>query len=115
MIFAHTLYFSEEILKSQHRKLKDQLLIGEFTEKNNYWVIVMKEQGANLFECISVEEYTRLFARGEEIIVTGVLHDATYFPIYVTQMIELLIQHNREITKKNIQELLRGELDEQRN
>jgi len=109
MIFARTLYFSEEILKSHHRKLKDQLKIGEFAEKKKYWVIVMKQQGANLFECISTDEYKLLFARGEEMIVSGVLQDASYFPVYVTQMIELLLKDNREITKKNIQELLQGE------
>lgn len=112
MTFAKNFFFGESILKSRHIQLKKQLIEGSITEKNIYWVIVVKEQGPNLFECVSMEEFKKIFEAKSLFILAGLIADRNEFPNYVTRIVEELLEMQQTVSKTTINRLLQGDLDE---
>lgn len=108
--YVNPLYFSDSIAAKDYSGIEKQLRNGTKSKKKNIHVIILKENGNNLFEFINMSEYVHLFQGEIPFYVIGVVHNYNDFTTYLQEKVELLLAKGLEINKEQIINLLQGDI-----
>lgn len=99
---VNKLYFSETIGKIHHNRIKKQLENGNSKMKKDIHVIILKEQGDNLFEYLELKDYMKSYEITNEFILIGAVTSYSEFTEFVTYIMNKCLEDGITINKKSI-------------
>lgn len=96
------LYFSESISKMHHKRIQKQLENGNPKMKKDIHVIILKEDGDNLFEYIELDNYMKVYEVTCDFLLIGAVKSYEEFTEFMTNFINQCLSHGVEIRKSAI-------------
>jgi len=101
-----SMYFSDSINKIHHNRITKQLEIGNKKMKKDIHVIIIKEDGENLFEYLELDGYMKLYEVTTDFIIVGAVTSYTEFTVFVTDFINKCLNDHIPIEKPAIIQFL---------
>jgi len=98
----HSFYYSESIKKAHYNRIKKQLENGNPKMKKDIHVIILKEDGDNLFEYLELSDYMNVYEVSQNFILVGAVTSYTEFTEFVTNFINQCLRVGIAIKKEAI-------------
>ncbi len=100
------LYYSPTIKYFKRKRIRYQLEKGKTKLPSDIHPIIMRKEGANLFQFISLDEYYRLSEISDGYLIIGAVKSYKEFMDFVTYFFNLCIRYSVDFSKTVIIELL---------
>lgn len=99
---VNKLYFSETISKIHHNRIRKQLENGNTKMKKDIHVIILKEQGDNLFEYLELKDYMNSYEITNDFILIGAVTSYGEFTEFVAYIMNKCLEKGIAINKEAI-------------